>query len=178
MAGWGWRVVAIVSAAACALAAPGVADSTPHGAVVAHSALESSVVTQINVVRARHGLAPLRANGQLAAAADSHTRAMASRGFFSHDSADGTPFWKRVRRWYGDGGYRRWAVGENLLWSSPDVAAARAVQMWMNSPPHRRNMLSPQWREVGLSALHVSSAPGTFNGLEVTLMAADFGARG
>ena len=55
--------------------------------------------------------------------------------------------------------------------------AARALKLWMHSPEHRANLLSPDWREVGLSAVHVDSAPGTYHGLGVTIVTADFGAR-
>jgi uncharacterized protein YkwD len=75
-------------------------------------------------------------------------------------------------------GHRRyWSVGENLLWSSPSVDASGALSMWFNSPEHRKNMLTPRWREIGLSAVHVSAAPGTYGGREVTIVTADFGVR-
>jgi uncharacterized protein YkwD len=101
---------------------------------------------------------------------------MAAGGFFMHESADGTAFWKRVQRFYKEGrGY--WSVGENLLWSSPDVDAGGAIQMWLDSPPHRKNLLTARWREVGISAIHVAAAPGVFGGHEVTIVTADFGVR-
>jgi hypothetical protein len=49
--------------------------------------------------------------------------------------------------------------------------------MWLNSPPHKKNLLTARWREVGLSAVHVLSAPGTFGSREVTIVTADFGVR-
>jgi uncharacterized protein YkwD len=100
---------------------------------------------------------------------------MAQRGFFAHESSDGTPFWRRVERYYSETRY--WSVGENLLWSSPDVDPARALRMWMNSPGHRKILLTARWREVGLSAVHVDAGPGVFNGMPVTVVTADFGVR-
>jgi uncharacterized protein YkwD len=102
---------------------------------------------------------------------------MARGGFFSHTSSDGTAFWKRVQRFYGPTGFGYWSVGENLLWSSPTIDARRAVQMWLDSPPHRKNMLTAAWREVGLAAVTVDAGPGVFNGLPVTIVTADFGVR-
>jgi uncharacterized protein YkwD len=102
---------------------------------------------------------------------------MAARGYFQHASFDGTAFWQRIQRFYGRRGFRTWSVGENLLWSSPDVGAARAVQMWMNSPEHRANLLARSWRDVGLAAVHVASAPGVYHGDAVTVVTADFGVR-
>jgi uncharacterized protein YkwD len=49
--------------------------------------------------------------------------------------------------------------------------------MWENSPEHRKNMLDPHWREVGISAVHVSSASGVYRGLPVTIVTTDFGVR-
>jgi uncharacterized protein YkwD len=102
---------------------------------------------------------------------------MARKGFFAHESQNGTPFGKRVARYYRASGFRSWRAGENLLWASPDIGAKRAVQMWLKSPGHRRIIFTAAWREIGLSAVHTASAPREFDGLEVTIVTADFGAR-
>ena len=102
---------------------------------------------------------------------------MAAQGYFAHESADGSAFWKRIQRFYTSSPWRSWSVGENLLWSSPDVDAQGALQLWLNSPEHRANLLAPSWREIGVSALHVAAAPGTFHGLDVTIVTTDFGVR-
>jgi uncharacterized protein YkwD len=141
------------------------------------TALESGVFTDVNRVRARYGLGPLRLSARLTAAAAQHSREMARLGYFRHESADGSAFWKRLERFYGSGGYRFWSVGENLLWSSPDVDAGSAIDMWMKSPPHRANLLNGRWREIGISAVHVGTAPGAYGGRDVTIVTADFGVR-
>ena len=51
------------------------------------------------------------------------------------------------------------------------------IRAWLNSPPHRENMLAPNWREVGIAALHASSAPGFFGDEPTVLITMDFGAR-
>ena len=141
------------------------------------SALEAAVLANVNQIRAQHKLPSLRLSVRLSAAADQQSKAMAAKGFFSHNSSDGTAFWKRIRRYYTDRNYRYWSVGENLLWSSPDLDAAQALDMWMKSPEHRANLLKKSWREIGLSAVHVDAAPGAFQGLDVTIVTADFGVR-
>lgn len=145
--------------------------------LTARDDLEGQILRELNALRRRHGLATLRVNHRLRAAADAHSAAMMTRGFFAHESADGSAFWKRVQRYYRQGPRSYWSVGENLLWSSPDVDAAAAVRMWVESPPHRKNMLNARWREVGLSAVHVESAPGVFGDIEVTAVTVDFGVR-
>jgi uncharacterized protein YkwD len=47
----------------------------------------------------------------------------------------------------------------------------------MASHGHRRNILAPGWREVGLSALTVPAAPGVFGGRDVVIITTDFGFR-
>jgi uncharacterized protein YkwD len=169
--------IAAAVAVTCALAAPATAARTGAHRVSGDAALEQGVLAEINALRASHHLAPLRLNVRLSAAADAHSGAMARKGFFAHESADGSAFWKRVRRFYSDRGFSHWSVGENLLWSSPDVDAAGALRMWLNSAPHRKNLLTPAWREIGLSAVHVAAAPGVYGGRETTIVTADFGTR-
>ena len=45
------------------------------------------------------------------------------------------------------------------------------------SPPHRQNILTREWREVGISAVHVDAAPGVFGRRSVWIVTADFGVR-
>jgi uncharacterized protein YkwD len=163
--------------AVAAVVAPTLATPAPLHGGRAPSALEASVLHELNAVRIEHGLRPLRLNGELRGAAAQHSREMLADGYFEHASRDGTAFWERIGRWYGAGGHTRWAVGENLLWSSPDVTPAAAVARWMASPEHRANILGARWREVGVSALHVAHAPGAYHGLPVTIVTTDFGAR-
>jgi uncharacterized protein YkwD len=158
------------------------AVASPAGATAEHPAtatraLEQSVLYSMNALRREHGLAPLRVSTGLVTAARKHSSDMATRGYFSHTSATGASFDRRIARFYPMGHKRYWSVGENLLWSSPDVDAARALDMWLNSPEHRKNMLTARWREIGLAAVHVPAAPGTFGGREVTIVTADFGVR-
>jgi uncharacterized protein YkwD len=141
------------------------------------SAMESSLLGQINAVRARRGLRPFRLSPGLTAAATQHSQSMAQKGYFSHNSANGGSFWKRIASFYGYRGYRDWSVGENILWSSPDVSASGALRMWMESPEHRANLLDRGWREIGVAAVHAGSAPGVYGGDEVTVVTADFGLR-
>jgi uncharacterized protein YkwD len=169
--------VALVLALGAGSAQAPAATPAPTRSLSAVDSLEAQVLVQLNVVRRKHGLAPLRLSRPLTAAADAHSSAMGRFGFFAHDSRDGTEFWKRVRRFYGPGGYRTWSVGENLLWSSGGLDAAEAVRLWMASPGHRKNILTARWREIGLSAVGVKRAPGVYGGRDVVIITTDFGIR-
>jgi uncharacterized protein YkwD len=162
--------------AAAALLAPAAA-AAPQRAAAKMTPLENGVLAQINLFRRAHHLAPLRMNAKLTTAAKRHTVAMATGGFFAHESSDGSSFWKRIQSFYGSSPWRFWSVGENLLWSSPDVSPKRALQMWLNSPEHRKNLMNPVWREIGISAVHEAAAPGVFKGMDVTIVTTDFGVR-
>ena len=172
-----WKLL-VLAALAGALASTALAAPRRHaGAVVSLSPLESGVLADVNRFRRDHGLVALRISSALTAASREHSQSMAARGYFSHDSADGSPFGRRLRRYYPPARYAFWSVGENLLWSSPDVDPARALQMWEASPPHRENLLNPAWREIGVAAVHVGSAPGAYGGRAVTILTTDFGVR-
>ena len=162
-----------------AVAKPARANAPQRNAVrAAMAALESSVVARMNAVRRSHGLWPLRLNGRLRTAALFHSRDMGRRGYFEHDSITGTPFWRRIERFYPSRGFSSWTVGENLLWGSDTYDATFAVREWMNSPSHRRNLLSRSWREVGIGAAFFARAPGEYRSRPVTIVTADFGSRG
>ena len=164
--------------AAVALTAPASArNEGPTSASSGVSALEAAVVSNVNQIRAQHGLHALKLSNRLSAAADQQTEAMGTKGFFGHNSADGSAFWKRIRRYYTDRNYRYWSVGENLLWSSPEVGAVKALQLWMTSPEHRHNILTARWREIGIASIHADAATGTYGGRPVTVITTDFGVR-
>jgi uncharacterized protein YkwD len=102
---------------------------------------------------------------------------MGRLGYFGHDSADGMQFWQRVRHFYSAHGYAYWSAGENLVWASPSLSAGSAMRLWISSPPHLANLLSRQWRQIGISAVGVARAPGVYGGKRVMIITADFGVR-
>jgi len=167
----------VVVVAVAVVAAPLPAGGAPRTAGVPSTDLERAVLVRVNTLRRSHGLTPLRPSTRLAAAADAHARELAARGYFAHASSDGSPFWRRIERFYPSRPFAYWSTGENLLWSARPLAADRAVQLWLDSPEHRRNLLAPRWREVGLAALAAQAAPGAFGGQDVVILTADFGVR-
>ena len=64
-------------------------------------------------------------------------------------------------------------AGRGCWWAGrePGLGVARAERgetshMWLKSPPHRQNMLTPRWREVGIGGVHALAAPGVYEGLD------------
>lgn len=121
----------------------------------ADPALEVALLNETNRVRAAHGLAPLHADPGLARAARAHAAENAARGVLDHGSPDpdrDTPA-ERVAR----AGVALVEVGENLARIPGDAVAERAVEGWLASPPHRRNLLDPAFTHVGFGA---TAGPG------------------
>ncbi len=137
------------------------------GGPVARADMERVVVAQVNRVRARHGLRPLRPARPLARAARGHSRFLAARGVLQHEDARGRPFWVRL---VAAGYPRDRAMGENLaqVGGCGPPPARRAVALWMASPGHRANVLSPRYRAIGVGAV-------TTGGCRAAAVTADFG---
>jgi uncharacterized protein YkwD len=171
------RIAPAVAAAVVAAVVASSASASPRTPAAALSPLESRVLVDINAFRVQHGLARLRLNTELNAAARTHSVQMAQDGYFAHESADGSPFWKRVQAFYSSSPWRFWSVGENLVWSSPTIDARGALKLWIASPEHKKNLMNPRWREIGVSAVHAPAAPGTYHGMDVTIVTTDFGVR-
>jgi len=142
---------------------------TAAGAKPKVDAKERAMVRAINHQRVRHGLARVHSSGRLARAADFHSREMLAGDFFDHDSRDGTPFHRRVRRFAN---HR--AVGETLamLGGCGKGSARRVVRMWMNSPGHRAILLSGTYRRVGLG-----KRTGNLGGSRACVITADFASK-
>jgi len=158
-------------------------------ALLAESALASSrserslqtlnrqVLAAVNRFRAAHGLMALRESSQLDRSARQHSLEMGRLGYFAHSSANGTAFWQRIRHYYPARGHSYWSAGENLVWASPSLSAGSAMRLWIGSPPHRANLLSRQWRQIGISAVAVVRAGGVYGGRRVAIITTDFGVR-
>lgn len=165
----------LLPAAAALLIAVGPASGAAGDGATGETGVTVRIVRAINAFRVSRGLPELRVNDGLVDAARAHSLEMASLGYFSHRSADGDAFWVRVRRWYSVRPH--WSAGENLVWHRPRIGGIRVVKLWLSSPPHRANLLNPEWRDVGCSAVHTRSAPGIFAGAPVTVVTCDFGVR-
>ena len=167
----------LAALALLSLAAGGAtAAADPARTLSAADQLESQVLAELNAIRRAHGLVPCasrarsrrpptRTRARWAPTASSATRPATARRSGSGSSAS------TARAAAG------LVSGENLLWSTTGLDAAEALKLWMDSPGHRKNILRPLWREIGLSAVSVQAAPGVFGGRDVVIVTTDFGVR-
>lgn len=111
----------------------------------------ASVVAEINVRRATFGLPPLREDARLDGAADDRVNDMADNGYWAHISPDGRePF-----AWMRPHGYEYRFAGENLATGFETTEVL--VDAWMESKGHRENILSPLYRDCGVSIIEGST---------------------
>jgi uncharacterized protein YkwD len=109
------------------------------------SAAESALLELANRRRKQAGLAPLRKDERVTAAARSHARLMVARQQLSHQF-DGEPsLMPRLR----ESGLRLSWVGENVAYNA---SAEKAFEALMQSPPHRQNLLDPDFNVAGFAA--------------------------
>jgi hypothetical protein len=100
---------------------------------------------------------------------------MVDHKYFAHDSLDGRDVVARLREVRYIPARGEWVIGENLVWGSGALATPRAlVNAWMNSPPHRQNLLAVDFREVGLGVVFGTPSRDAPDGVTVTT---DFGTR-
>lgn len=102
------------------------------------------VVQLTNVERAKAGCGPLAAEARLTTAAQGHTSDMAQNNYFDHTSLDGRTMVDRIRAT----GFPLTAVGENI--AAGTATAAATLQLWMNSPGHRANILNCAYNQIGV----------------------------
>jgi len=88
--------------------------------------------------------APVAWNALLEKAAQKHARDMATRRTMSHTGGDGSSMSERVAR----EAYAWGALGENV--SAGYGSVPEALAGWMRSPGHCANVMSPNFRDVGV----------------------------
>ena len=110
----------------------------------------------INQIRKKHNLGPLMANAKLSLAAANHAKDIAEHDLFGHRGSDGSHLEDRLKRV----GYKYKLAAENVAGGleSPE----KTVDSWMNSAPHRHNMLDPNMCRIGLGYAFLKDDGGVY----------------
>ncbi|WP_331772725.1 CAP domain-containing protein (plasmid) [Embleya sp. NBC_00888] len=107
------------------------------------------MLTLVNVERGKAGCAPVRNDGPLRDLAAAHSKDMAERGYFAHDTPDGKSPWDRAA-----------AAGITNL-AAENTARGQAtpeavMKSWMNSAGHRANIVDCRTTSLGVG-VHIGS---------------------
>lgn len=126
-----------------------------------------AVACLVNWARAQDGRAHLARRSALQRAAEVKGQRVASCGQFSH-----TPCGVNLTVGVNASGYRYATFGENLFagtWGK--VSPRDVVSAWLESPPHRANVLNGQFRHVGAAPVR---ANGLLGGKDAVVWTASF----
>jgi len=141
------RVLVSIALAAilvlCIVATSYAAPATPAGGRPSNSA-EQMLYDAVNRERASLGLRQLQWDTALANAARLHTTLLAEHDTLSHRFDGEADLQTRLRL----AGARFSLVAENVA-QAPDVSTLHIA--WMNSAPHRANILDPQVDSIGIA---------------------------
>lgn len=124
----------------------------------------TEVIEYTNTKRKDAGLSPLYYNEKLTLAAQAKARHMLDSDYWAHVAPDGTQPWQFII----DNGYKYRYAGENL--ARDFTNANSAVEAWMASPTHKENLLSPNYRDIGIAVIE-----GDLNGVDTTIIVQLFG---
>jgi len=113
-------------------------------APVGISQMASQVIDLTNAERKKNGLPALKADTSLSKVAQTKSNDMETKHYFSHTSPTyGSPF-DMMR----DFGVTYKSAGENIAMGQK--SAQEVVTSWMNSEGHRKNILSPNYTNIGV----------------------------
>jgi uncharacterized protein YkwD len=114
------------------------------------TAIERRAFEQTNLIRVQNGLPALKWDAEVCRMARDHSEGMSREAFFSHTTRDG----KRLRdraRLVGISGFS--VLAENIAYNQGyEDPGAFAVERWMQSPKHRANILSPEFRAMAIGS--------------------------
>ena len=127
------------------------ADRT--AAELSEARMSELVLCVVRTHRADAGEGALRRDETLALAASRHSEDMVRRRYFSHTSPGGDGPADRLRRigYFASRAARSWSVGEVLAWGVGTASTPRRiVRGWLDSPAHRRVVLSARFDHAGV----------------------------
>jgi uncharacterized protein YkwD len=131
----------------------GGSPGVPGQKVAPSAALEDAVLAKMNAYRASQKLPPLASDKLLQTAAQMHSEEMFKLGYFSHQSPTSgmLTFLDRVKA-VGATGFS--TGGENIIYREGNVddasLADALLKQWLDSPPHKANILSKEYFVTGL----------------------------
>lgn len=128
--------------------------------------IKAKIIAETNIQRYNNGLlSPLFENAKLNAAALAKANDMFLNQYFEHVSPTGVDPGTLVKSY----SYDYIVTGENLILGNFE-SEKELVQLWMDSPGHRANILNGRFTEIGVAILK-----GVYNGKTVWIGVQEFG---
>lgn len=115
------------------------------------NAEELEVVRETNQVRAANNCPAVQVSAELVAAARAHSEDMAKNNLFSHTGSDGSDAGQRITK----AGYTWTRWGENIVFGTN--TGAEAMMAWENSKPHLANIVTCEFKEIGVARAYSAS---------------------
>ncbi len=131
---------------------------------VTYSMTDQELLILVNQERIANGKEPLKLNAVLSSAAKQKAEHMFANNYWAHFAPDSTSPWHFITT----NGYNYIYAGENLAKGFSN--AQEVVKAWMESPAHRDNILSSQYRDIGFAIV-----PGHLQGEDTVLIVEMFG---
>jgi uncharacterized protein YkwD len=132
--------------------------------VYASSISTTSIINLANEDRKKYGLPELKQNLSLNTAAFTKANNMFDQQYWDHYGPNGETPWQFIK----GAGYEYVYAGENL--AKGFQTSEGVEQAWMASPTHRENLLSPNYKEIGVAVVS-----GNLKGENVILVVQMFG---
>jgi uncharacterized protein YkwD len=124
--------------------------------------LAAEMLARVNDIRRRFGLPAMRRSPLLDRLSQEHAEDMLARSYSGHRTPEGLgPSDRAWAAGYGEGIGE--GIGENIVEQRFSVASA--LEAWLDSREHRRNILDPGCREMGLGVAlggGYDAAPGGY----------------
>lgn len=105
----------------------------------------SKVIELVNIARDKEGIYELSENATLNKIAQDKLGDMIKNNYFAHTSPKGVTPWS----WYEKEKYDYKYAGENLAINF--VTAESQQKAWMDSLTHKKNIMNPEFREIGVA---------------------------
>lgn len=115
--------------------------------VVVDAQAENKMLNLVNKERTDRELQPLTMDTKLQAIARAHSKDMFAKGYFSHRNLEGLSPFDRMDN-----------AGIKYLWAGENLALAPTLESahigLMNSEGHKRNILDPEFKKIGIGVIY------------------------
>jgi uncharacterized protein YkwD len=108
------------------------------------AAVREAMLAKVNAARKAVGARPLATDPHLDAAAQEHAQDMLLRAYYDHETPEGRTPRERLE----STGYLAHKVGENI--AEGQFSVEEVMNGWLGSSGHRRNLLDPEFRDLGV----------------------------